>query len=179
MNVHLIMTIMAADRPGLVEAVSKVIEAHGGNWLESRMAQLAGQFAGILRVEVPARRADEVLADLRRLEAQGWHLVIERSSAEPRGPAAARRIRLDLTGHDRPGIVRQVTQVLAARRVNIEELSTQLTTTPMSGGPLFTASAVLQVPAGVALDDLRNGLEKIAADLMVDISLVEEGSPSP
>ena len=51
---HLVLTIIAADKPGLVERIAQNIAAHGGNWLESRMAHMAGQFAGILRVSVPA-----------------------------------------------------------------------------------------------------------------------------
>ena len=49
----LVLTLIGSDRPGLVEAVAEVIAGHGGNWLESRMAHLAGKFAGILRVEIP------------------------------------------------------------------------------------------------------------------------------
>ena len=50
---HLVLTIIAADKPGLVERIAQNIASHGGNWLESRMAHMAGQFAGILRVSVP------------------------------------------------------------------------------------------------------------------------------
>ena len=50
----LVLTLIGADRPGLVESLAKRVAAHRGNWVESRMAHLAGQFAGILRVEVPA-----------------------------------------------------------------------------------------------------------------------------
>ena len=49
----LVLTLIGPDRPGLVESLAKRVTAHGGNWVESRMAHLAGQFAGILRVEVP------------------------------------------------------------------------------------------------------------------------------
>ena len=48
----LVLTLIGPDRAGLVEAVAAVVADHGGNWLESRMSRLAGQFAGILEVEV-------------------------------------------------------------------------------------------------------------------------------
>ncbi len=54
----LVLTLIGPDRPGLVEAVAEPIAAHGGNWLESRMAHLAGQFAGIVLYR---RRADAVV----------------------------------------------------------------------------------------------------------------------
>ena len=50
---HLVLTVIAEDQPGLVERIAQCISEHGGNWLESRMSRMAGQFAGILRVDVP------------------------------------------------------------------------------------------------------------------------------
>ena len=58
MLANLVMTVIGADRPGLVEMVATRVADHGGNWLESRMCRLGGQFAGILRVEVPGERRD-------------------------------------------------------------------------------------------------------------------------
>ena len=54
MAIPLVMTIIGPDRTGLVESVARVVADHGGNWLESRMCRLGGDFAGILRIEIPA-----------------------------------------------------------------------------------------------------------------------------
>jgi glycine cleavage system regulatory protein len=169
----LVLTLIGPDRPGLVEAVAEPIAAHGGNWLESRMAHLAGQFAGILRVEVPDDRAPALVDALRRLEARGLHVTIE---AGPRPAAAAteRRIMVvDLVGLDRPGIVREISHVLAERGVNIEELTTDRTTAAMSGEMLFRSRARVDVPARTDAAELRTRLEKVATDLMVQVSLAE------
>ena len=53
MTTPLVITVISADKPGLVESLAQTISRHGGNWLESRMARMAGQFAGIVRVDVP------------------------------------------------------------------------------------------------------------------------------
>ena len=52
------LTVIGPDRPGLVEAIAAVIARHGANWEESRMAQLGGQFAGMLRVTAPEETQD-------------------------------------------------------------------------------------------------------------------------
>src|SRR5688572_18506166 len=107
MTTDLVLTLIGPDRPGLVEAVADAIAAHGGNWLESRMAQLAGKFAGILRVEVPVESTGPLMSALARLESRGLRIVLEPSSGE----AAAARLQpmeLDLLGLDRPGLVREV-----------------------------------------------------------------------
>jgi glycine cleavage system regulatory protein len=165
----LVMTIIGGDRPGLVELVSACVADHGGNWLESRMSHLGGRFAGIARVEVPAVRLAELKRALHGLEADGLRVVVESGAGEvaPVGLAAT----LELVGNDRPGILRTVTGVLAEHGVNVEELSSECVSAPMGGGDLFQAKARVLVPAKVNLDDVRRALEKVGADLMVDLKL--------
>lgn len=173
----LVMTVIGADRPGLVQMVAARVADHGGNWLESRMCRLGGQFAGILRVEVPGERRDELVNALRTLEVDGLRVIIhaERSAgagAQPAGVLAS----VDLVGQDRPGILRSITGVFAAHGVNVEELASERVNAPMDGGVLFQARATVLVPATVTLPALRIELEKIAADLMVDLKLAPVGA---
>ncbi|HET6438946.1 MAG TPA: ACT domain-containing protein [Anaeromyxobacter sp.] len=166
----LVLTLIGPDHPGIVEAIADPITRHGGNWLESRMAHLAGKFAGILRLEVPAGQEEALVSALRALEASGLKLTIERSPSEGAGEGA-RSFVLELVGLDRPGIVREISHALAERRVNIEELTTDRTTAPMSGELLFRSQARVTVPSGTDPDQLRERLEQLAGDLMVQITL--------
>jgi glycine cleavage system regulatory protein len=175
MNSTLVMTVIGADRPGLVESVASLVAAQGGNWLESRMARLGGQFAGILRVEAPAEKAAALTAALKALQAKGLTVVVQ--SDVPAPPAAVERLlQLELVGHDRPGIVRQITHALAAQGVNVEALETECASAPMSGEVLFKARATLHLPAACKVEALRQELEKIAADLIVDLSIGEKAA---
>ena len=168
----LVLTLIGRDRPGLVEAVAERVTAHGGNWLESRMAHLAGHFAGLLHVEVPDDRAGALATALGELERFGLRVVAHGGTAA--AAQGLRAVRLEATGHDHPGIVRDISQVLARHGVNIAELTTDRLSAPMAGGPLFVARARLEVPATVDTERLRRDLEKIAHDLMVDLSLAVE-----
>lgn len=172
MEIPLVMTIIGRDRTGLVESVADIVAAHGGNWLESRMCRLGGEFAGILRIHVPAERRTELMKALAALEPRGLSVIV-RADEAPGAVAAGKFVLLELVGHDRPGIVREITRVLAGQGVNVEELSSECVSAPMSGEPLFKARVRLQVPAGGDSASLRAALEKIASDLMVDISLAE------
>lgn len=167
---NLVLTLIGPDRPGLVEAVADVIAAHGGNWLESRMAHLAGKFAGILRAELPGDRVAAATQALARLEGRGLKVVIE--SGAPRA-AAGRSLELELVGLDRPGIVREISQLLAQHGINVEELTTDRTSAPMSGEMLFSARARVQLADGTDVGAVRAALERLANDLMVEIRLVE------
>jgi glycine cleavage system regulatory protein len=172
MDAPLVITAVAPDRPGLVESLAAAVARHHGNWLESRMARLGGQFAGILRCTIPHDQREKLLADLESLEASGLTLIIQTdqpASAVPDG----RIVFLTLVGQDRPGIVRQISQVFARSDVNVEELETECSSAPMSGETLFHARARLRVPSACPTQALRSELEKIASDLMVDVNLTE------
>jgi glycine cleavage system regulatory protein len=167
----LVLTLLGPDRPGLVEAVADVIAGSGGNWLESRMAHLAGKFAGVLRAEVPAGKVDAVIQALGRLESRGLKIVAEVAGAVPEPVADQRAMNLELVGLDRPGLVREISQLLAQQGVNVEELTTDRSSAPMSGEMLFHARARVHIPASADLARLRGALERLANDLVVEIRL--------
>ena len=165
----IVLTVIGSDRPGLVELVSRVVAGHGGNWLESRMIRLGGEFAGIIRVEIAAAAEPALKRDLAALSAQGLTVVCHSGGVEP---AVARRFAvLDLVGHDRPGIVRDISQALARAGVNVEELTTSCESAPMSGEPLFKATVKIGLPEGCDMGGIRREIEEVAANLLVDISL--------
>jgi glycine cleavage system regulatory protein len=169
----LILTVVGPDRPGLVRALSEAVAARGGSWLESRMARLAGQFAGIVLVEAP----ESLLDDLHALESQGLRIVVRSGSpgAVAAAAAAAPRLALEVVGNDRPGIVRDIARVLADNGVNIEELATGVASGSFSGETLFRVTALVRAPSAAAVEAVRAGLETLGNELMVDIQTAGEG----
>jgi glycine cleavage system regulatory protein len=165
----LVMTVIGNDRPGLVDSVASIVAEHGGNWLGSRMSRLGGQFAGIVQVEVPADREQALAKALKALDARGLTIVVH--SDKPQPVSSRQTNILEIVGQDRPGIVRQISHTLAESGVNVEELHTELASAAMSGETLFKAHAVLHIPDSCDVAKLREALEKIAADLIVEISL--------
>lgn len=166
----LVLTVIGDDQAGLVDALSGVVASHGGNWEESQMAQLAGKFAGVVMVTVANDRVDSLVSDLQPLEDRGL-LDITVEKADPGAASVASRLTLELTGQDHPGIVHDISRTLAEQGVSIAELQTWTTAAPMAGGTLFEARAVLDVPTGVAMDQLQSALEDLANELMVDLEL--------
>lgn len=167
-----ILTVLGDDRPGLVSAISAPINAHGASWERSQLSRLAGKFAGIVVVSVAEARVEALTADLHALSGQGLQVLVERTD-EPVEEGAV-RLTLDLLGADHPGIVAEISAALAARDVNIEELSTDVLDAPMSGGTIFQAHAVLTAPLSTSTDELRSLLEGLANELMVDIRLSDD-----
>jgi len=170
----LILTVIGPDRPGLVRTLAQSVAAHGGSWLESRMARLGGQFAGIVLVDAP----DSLLADLRALENEGLRIVVQTGSTGETSIATqtGERLAVEVVGNDRPGIVRDVARVLAEHGVNIEELTTDVVSGSFSGETLFRATALVRAPDAASVAAIRAGLEFLGNEMMVDIHPAEDAA---
>jgi glycine cleavage system regulatory protein len=166
-----ILTIVGTDRPGLVEALAEAVATNGGNWLESRMAHLAGTFAGLLHVQAPADAMPRVVSAVERLAGDGLKITVERGTPVP--AVTRRALELDIVGLDRAGIVRDISRVLVKHGANIEELVTNSSSAPMSGELLFRAEMRLTVSEAADLRALRSDLEEFATDLMVELRTIE------
>ena len=169
MQTYLIMTVLGADRPGLVRSLADTVTRHGGNWLESRMARLAGQFAGIVRIECPTATADDLLRELQSPGVPG--LTIQAAREHVIESPARRTLRVEVVGNDRPGIVRDLTAAIAGAGGNVEELTTGLESAPMSGHPLFRASGEISIGADADPAALIAAIEGLSGDLTVDVTV--------
>ena len=167
----LTLTLIGRDRPGLVRALSEKIAAVGGNWLESRMARLAGQFAGILQVDVPAAEVERLIADLQALEQEGLRATIVQGLGEE-APAqspdlAAGAGRAGSARHrarDRAGPGRPAGEHRGADHARGQRLV--LGREPVRGrGPLARSRPMCRP------EEVRHLLETLANELMVDITL--------
>ncbi len=167
----LIVTVMGADRPGIVSLLAAHVQRHGANWAASRLARLAGEFAGMIHLEVPHENVDRLAEAMRGLESSGLHVVISRSDV----PALANGLRgvgLRLIGDDRPGIVSKLTRILAESGVSIEQLQTEIVDGQETAR--FEVEARLLVPAALSSEALHKRLAMLAHELMLDIALDEE-----
>lgn len=168
---QLVLTAVGEDREGLVSALSRAVESHGGNWLDSQLARLAGKFAGIVLVEMPAEQVAAFTGAAAALREQiGWKVDVTDAAG---GDLAGREVQVHLVGLDRPGMVRQVSTALAEQHVSITSLHSWTRNAPDTGGLLFEASATVSLPTGVEVEAVRAALEPIADELMVDLELVD------
>ncbi len=167
MQTDLVLTVIGDDKPGLVQSLASVIAEHGGSWQESSMSQLAGKFAGILRVSVASEQSENLINSLQVLS-DDLRLVIEQANSQE-STDEPRTVQLSLVGNDRPGIVREISHALAVLSVNVEQLTTECSPAPMSADLLFRTKATVKVPQELSLDDLQQGLERLADDLIVEL----------
>lgn len=160
------MTILGTDRPGLVNSLAETVNRHGGNWLESRMARLSGQFAGIVKIEIPQAAVDGLLADLREPSTHGLVIQAAREAGAEEPPR--RTVAIDILGNDRLGIVRELTSAIVSAGGNVEELVTNMESAPMTGQPMFRAKAIVSVPQGTETAAVIQAIESLSGEFTVD-----------
>lgn len=175
MHKTLVLTLRGRDRPGLLERLAALVAAHEGSFTESRVVALGGRLAGLQLASLPAARVAGLLADLRVLSEQAGDFQVEAADGEV-ALGGGQALRLELVGHDRPGIVREVSQLLARQGVSIEEFETRCVPGSFSGGEMFEARARLRLPPGLAAEQLRALLAALAQEMMIDITL-EDSHP--
>jgi len=165
----LILTLLGPDRPGLVESLASAVASQNGNWVESRMCRLGGQFAGIVRIECPTATAAPLETALRALSGRGLRIELVRESSAP-PPTDGALAEIEIVGQDRPGIVHQLSAALAARAVNVEEMRSGCESAPMSGERLFRARFRVRIPKGVSVAALRTEVARVGDDLVADVT---------
>ena len=166
-----VLTLIGNDRPGIVDTIARKVTESGGNWMESRMIELGGQFAGLVQVEVPAHTFETVYKDLKDLELSGLNLsLVESSSTQASAPEMV-EIRLEIVSPDRAGILSEITSIIAKQGVSIEELDTELTAAPWSGELLFKATLKLRAAKDQPTDQLIDALEDASVGMMLDLSV--------
>lgn len=168
MSSFFIISIMTDDRPGIVDTLSGLVKDHSGNWLESRMTQLAGKFAGIVKIQIAEANIPALESELDKLKSQGW--VINTELSNPKSEDAIANAKISIVGNDRPGIVKDVAQALSGLAVNVIELNTQFESAAMTAEPLFKTKARVHIPQDVDFDDVRDALEQLSNELMVEIN---------
>lgn len=167
---NLAVTAIGRDRPGIVAAITGTLLDAGGNVDDSQMSILHGHFAVMLLVSVPD--GTEVGELTLRLEEVGREFGLGGVTVSPverldrgAGPTHV----LTVYGEDRPGIVHEVAELVAARGVNVTDLRTRRTGDAESA--LYTMMMELAVPDDPA--GLERALDDLAADRRVEVNLVE------
>ncbi len=166
------MTILGADHPGIVDRLAKIVRQHNGNWLDSQMARLCGQFAGIVSVRIPANNMTILQHDLESLSTEGLTVVIQPGLAEDQDQASPKQqLIIEILSPDRPGILRELTAVLAAHQVNVDGLSTSIVPAQFSGEPLFKAHLRVTLPSLDTHAPLSEAIQSLATDMALDLTL--------
>lgn len=188
-----VITVLSNDKPGVIDAVAQCVKQHGGNWLESKLAQMAGKFVGVIRIRVDKTEFEPLKQSLSLLKQNGIHTTYEviykdigskgidankslEGNIDFDSKKAHLRASFHAIGPDRKGIIKELSSAFLAKNINVDTLETKLSSMPYSGDPLFEAAGEVDIPGNSdnndqRLNELHQQLDDIADDLGIDISL--------
>ena len=166
---NLVITIFAEDRAGIVQELSDVILAHDGNWLESSLSRMSGQFAGIVNVSVAIENSEALQQALANLEQSGIHVTSQNTFVPSPEQQPRETVELVIEANDRPGIVEEISTALADADVNVEQMETVCESASMAGYQLFIGHLMVALPSEFDTQQLETVLENVSDDVMVSI----------
>jgi glycine cleavage system transcriptional repressor len=171
-----VLTLTGPDRIGIVDRVTGLLLARGGNVETSRMARLGGEFAVLMLVAMPGDSFAGLERELEALAAEGYKVTATPS----RGPTAGAHVgwlphRIEVAGADHEGIIHEVAHYLSGLGITIESADSETTRAPVSGSPLFSMTAEVLVPPGLAGSGWESGLDAVASRLNLEIRVTPEG----
>jgi len=170
---NFVLTLSGPDRIGIVDRVTGLLLARGGNVETSRMTRLGGEFAVLMLVSLPAEQFAGLEGDLSALIAEGYKLTTTqagRTYAEDHPGWLPYRI--EVHGADHEGIIHEVARYLARLGINIESMDSGTAPAPTSGVPLFTMTAEVVVPPSLAGQAWGDGLEEIGSRMNLEIRVL-------
>ena len=169
---NFILTFIGDDRPGYVNEIAEVVRQNHGNWLESRMVKLEGKFAGLVRIEAPTNKIKVLKQALVDLAHNEFSLSLE--DLNESAPNDNLKYELDILGNDRPGIIHEISLALSEHGINLIEVSSNVSPAPMSGLPMFSCYAVVEISPALELDAVDEQLTAIADSLGLEIRLEQQ-----
>ena len=166
---HFIVSFIGNDRTGLVEEVAETIRRHQGNWLKSQLSQLEGKFAGLILIDLPVEEASALEQELTNLPS--GRASVRVTSVLSDAPTASANQLLELMGPDRQGIVKEISKALSDVDISIVSMDSAVENAAFTGEPMFKANLEVSVPSGADLALLRDRLDSISDDMMLEIDL--------
>ena len=166
-NLQYILTVVAKDKPGIVQALSDVVLSCRGDWLESSLSRLGGQFAGIISVRIPDEALNDFKKELSGLLSAGIAVKIHGFGEE--NAVTGKPATIYVEANDRAGIVEEISTTLANKNVNVEKLSSECQSASMAGYDLFKAEIEVTLPKRFTVRKLEALMEGVSDDLVVTI----------
>jgi len=165
----IIITLFAKDRPGIVRALSDTVLANKGNWLESSLSRLCGQFTGIVHIAIESGQKTALINDFEAMSQDGINVTVQNAEGIKTDDIEVNGLQILVEANDRPGIINEISDALATQNVNVDNIDTEVESASMAGYPIFRAHLFLAMPDDLNESDLEEILESVSDDVMVSV----------
>jgi len=168
MSQLIVISAVGTDRTGVVQDLTKVILACGGNIEESRMTTLGSEFAMLLLVSGNWHTLNRLEQGLDKLCVDDRLTVsIRKTDVKPaeqdRMPYA-----IDVVALDQQGIVYNLAEFLTSRDIEIADVATRSYSAAHTGAPMFAVQMAINVPSSMNIAQLREEFLEFCDRLNLD-----------
>jgi glycine cleavage system transcriptional repressor len=171
MSQLIVISAVGTDRTGVVQDISKVILACGGNIEESRMTILGSEFAMLMLVSGNWHTLSRLESGLEKLSADDSLTVSIRKTAETATKGDRMPYAVDIVSLDQQGIVYNLADFFASRDIEIADVATRRYAAAHTGAPMFSVQMAINVPASVHIAQLRDEFLEFCDRLNLDAIL--------
>lgn len=167
----LVLSILAADQPGLVRDFSRAIVEAGCNVIHSHMLALGSEFSMTLMVQgnwSSIAKLETLLPVLRkRLNLD----IIVRRTGELSPDSAGRPYLVEVVSLDTPGIIHQLSSFFASHDINIQDMQTDSYLAAHGQTQMLSLSLTVNLPVSTQIAQLRDEFLDFCDNLNLDAVL--------
>ena len=173
MSRELIITMSAANRAGILAAVTKAMSELGGDLREASQTVVRGFFTMIFSAEFPDHLDPSVVRDHLQDACRpfGIDLGIREAPSNCSASTGTRPFRLRLGGKNQPGALLRLSQMMSVKGIDITGMHAVQT----EEGNAFEMVLKLAVPKEYPADNIRQDLENAGHEFDITADLREYG----
>lgn len=170
MSHRYVISILIADRIGILSAITSGVTDLGANIEGISQTVVQGYFTVIMTVAFPQAVGED---EIRRAIQNRFHkdeasVLVRPYTPRAQVPVEGDRYFLTMSGQDQPGILKALTGYLAEKKINVEDLFFRII------GKQVTHIGEVTVPAQLDLKQVQDELRAVMAPFALVIGLQHE-----
>lgn len=170
MSQLIVLSAIGTNRTGVVQDITKVILASGGNIEESRMTTLGAEFAVLMLVSGNWHTLSRLESALDKLTSDSLSISIRKTDS--RAPQVdCMPYAVDVISLDQQGIVFNLADFFASRNVEIADVATRRYAAAHTGAQMFSVQMAVNIPSGESISQLRDEFMELCDRLNLDAVL--------
>ncbi|HIE59452.1 MAG TPA: ACT domain-containing protein [Persephonella sp.] len=169
MGKYFLISAFGEDKPGIVASVSKILYENGFNLEDSTMSRLGGEFTIMLVVYTDKDISKEDIEKLFEpvISQLGLNIYVKEIKYIPKKQSKDKVYRIVVYGADKPGIVYNVANILAEKRINIIDMTTE------KSGDLYILITEVEIPENISFEKLKEEINTLKENMSIDASCEE------
>lgn len=171
MSQLIVLSAIGTDRTGVVQDITKVILACGGNIEESRMTTLGSEFAMLMLVSGNWTTLGKLERELEKLDKADELTFTIRKTEEHEARVDRMPYAVDVVSLDHEGIVFALASFFASHDIEIADVATRRYSAAHTGAPMFAVQMAINVPSAIHIAQLRDEFLELCDRLNLDAIL--------